>query len=245
MTMQQQRQEATNLNNSAAIFLQIERPNDAMRALRRAALALQEAAITSSIKSTTPMGPDSTRQQGMFIIRPVEMHLKQTPSGSTPRDETLQPIYDRALTVSNSCQDDEVISATVLYNMALLHHLRGLDQGKSVSLDKALHLYQAALAILARCDLLESTSSIITCHHSINLLHLALLNNSAQIYLQLFQRQDLDESISYMRYILDDTINSSPCCREENEEDDGDFYSFFVMSVMICSGDLLNIAPAA
>jgi hypothetical protein len=236
MTGQQQRQHATNLINDAVFFLLMERPSDATRALRQAALALQETSGTSSNNNNSLLGSDSTTQQGRSpFILPVKIRRKQ-------RDETLREcIYDRALNVSNSNQNDEVISATILYNMGLLHHLKGLDQGKCEYVNKALRLYQTALIILARCDNFLSASIC----QSINLLRLALLNNSAQIHLHLFQREGLDESLYYIRFILDNASITVLSSRDENQEDEYNCYSFFLINAMICSGDLLNIAPAA
>jgi hypothetical protein len=244
MKGQQQRQQATNLNNSAVVLLQMDRPSEAMGAWRQAASALQETSGTSSIKNSSSLGSDPIYCQGNSpLILPVMIYRTQTPT-PYPRDDSLREyIYDQALTISNSSQNDEVISATILYNVALLHHLKGIDQGKCVYLNKALRLYQTALVILARCD--DDSLSTSSIRHGITLLWLALLNNSAQIHLHLFQPECLDESLCYIRFILNDAsiINAASSSRDDNEEGDYNYYSFFFLNTMICSG--FNIAPAA
>jgi hypothetical protein len=165
----------------------------------------------------------------------VAIHPSSSRCCDSPQDEkTLQFIFDRALIVSIDEQDDGIISATILYNEALAHHVRGLlDQGKSEHYDKALQLYQAALLLV----LTRSYSSARTFCHSVDLLILALLNNSAQIQAMFFHREGVAESLDYMRCILDAIAASSH--HHKNR------YSFFYTTALFCSEHLLNVAPAA
>ena len=228
-------------------MLQMNKPCEAMRTLRQAAAVLQES-------TATPTGPDSLSprsadQAAATLVVPTIMSLKllrddvkmdsDAPLGSSscsspfPQAEAFHTIYDRALFVCNSEQDDELLSASILFNMALLHHLRGLEQNKSVNLSKASRLYETGLLILERCAF-----DSVACP-SLNLLRLALLNNSIQIHLLEFDRDGVDECLFYMQSILDDAIMKN--LEHDNHED----FSFFFSSAMMSSPDVLNLAPAA
>jgi hypothetical protein len=102
-------------------------------------------------------------------------------------DEVVS-LYNRALCVSLSTTKDTILTAdvfqyilpsTILYNMGLIHHLRGLKDGKPQELTTAFELYSVAYITLAHY--LESTrnTSILLVLGS-----LALTNNIAHIHAQ-------------------------------------------------------------
>lgn len=170
--------------------------------------------------------------------------------------------YNRALVVSPLLQDAEVMSGVILYNMGLVNHVHGIRRGLSAFVDQALRLYQTGLIIMQTCyneGIDEDNDEI---HFlSTSLVLLALLNNSAQIYSHLIQREGLSYSLGCMRRVLGSTnpAGLNPIVRriqqlqqqqqqadEQQANDEYESYSFFYMNTMVYSvADSLAFAPAA
>ena len=257
MRVDMNRRNAIALNNKAAASLQIDRPQEPMRLLRQAALELHN---SSSAVSNAPQGPPvrNTKESKQRSRHPasnesyapgLRSKMDDTPaiqsvklfnyfnqvSSSAHDDDSLQLIYTNALILSDEEEDDELIAATILYHMALIHHLYGVHNGKRTHMNEALRLYQTALVVLDRCDVLSSAACRCS---SINLLRLVLLNNSSHIFLSTYHRKGFLEMIDYMC----DIMNEQEGAGSPHEEDD---YAFFYMNALVCSQNLLNVAPAA
>ena len=67
-------------------------------------------------------------------------------------------------------------SAVILFNLAILHHMEGIAQGRMMLMDKAHQMYQASLKLLSQQDLSHNDTVL--------LLHLAANNNLSQIELE-------------------------------------------------------------
>jgi hypothetical protein len=89
-------------------------------------------------------------------------------------------VYDHGIMLSEnrSADTDETLSlysiAIILFNSALASHTEGTALGQVKSLMKASALYGLVVKLLARCTMLEDTSSTV--------LTLLALNNKAQIH---------------------------------------------------------------
>jgi len=140
-----------------------------------------------------------------------------------PSSQSYLAMYDRALLISNHEQDRETVTACILYNMALANHARGLRYGRSSLLARALQLYKMSL------DVLHPTSS------GLDLLCLACFNNAAQIYSQLFHRDEMRQCLECMRQILGNVQGIR----------DNDDYVLFYLNAMLYIGEELSLAPAA
>lgn len=91
-----------------------------------------------------------------------------------------------------SSKDLELLTAILLFNMALVHHLRGLDCGKSQGkhMDRAKSLYHWAIDLVQGLDLIDAT------------LWLALANNLAAVSLEAFDYTTLEGCLQWIETIL-------------------------------------------
>jgi hypothetical protein len=160
-------------------------------------------------------------------------------SGSDPveiqLDSTFLAVYDRALVVDlDTIQpDDTRLSAVILFNMALLHHSRGLKHSNGDSLDRASRLYWFAIGIL---QMYHAPSAN-------DLLLLALYNNVAHIDSYLFRIEQMKESLEQMRDLLRPPSGSgSGIGGPPIEEDD---YNLFAVNAMYGRETSFRVAPAA
>jgi hypothetical protein len=121
-------------------------------------------------------------------------------------NEEFLSFYDRALYVENAhCLQLEVLSSIILYNMGLMHHIRGLSNGQSDFLDQAYRLYRIS------ADVLEKNESV-----EVNpLLLLALFNNMAHIAATLLRAGEMQSSLQNVKSVL---FNDGYCIDEEDFE---------------------------
>jgi hypothetical protein len=148
------------------------------------------------------------------------------------KDNSLLSLYNHALLVSLNEQDQELISAVVLYNMALVNHCRAIERGISSLLQIALELYEMALGIVSQDQ--ECTQS----QHEHNLLYMAILNNMAKIHADLFAVDEMRHCINSLRKILSVLHHEGCCCIDESD------FTFFFMNAMLNLEDPF-LAPAA
>jgi hypothetical protein len=135
-------------------------------------------------------------------------------------------MYDRALFVQchHFHAKPEVLSAIILFNMGLMHHIRG-SHGVTKFLEDAYHLYQISLCILDRNDAFDVDP----------LLYLALRNNMAHISSSLSMAEKMLEELC----ALQDTIASE--CDYVDEED----LQIFYVNVLCGLSAIPTVAPAA
>jgi hypothetical protein len=95
----------------------------------------------------------------------------------------------RMLTAPGDCfshdllQDGTIRSAIVVYNLALVYHLQGFNKASQVALQKAKHLYEHSYQLLV--NTMSSFGGEPTGNASVDLLVMALMNNLAEISLEM------------------------------------------------------------
>lgn len=174
-------------------------------------------------------GPDAMMEavQARSSIRPVPVLDDILLQQSIAKEECALCIYDQALLVSLEEQDGEVITSVILYNMALVNHNRGIHRGRTSFLSKALRLYKMSLDILLKSDCRS---------HSIDILLLALFNNAAQIYSQLFDLEEMRQCLDCMREVL---------ASDPQESSESDQLGVFFLNTIFYPGEEFTLAPAA
>jgi hypothetical protein len=144
-------------------------------------------------------------------------------------DKGLLAIYDRALIFDDSFTNDrpppQVVSAVIIYNMGLMHHIQGVHLGLSKFFSRAYQFYQISLDVLEKDGLHDKVDPLIS---------LALFNNMAHAADYLFRADDMRNAFESMRSIL---TTDGDCL------DDQDYDIFYINS--ICSPTIPNLAPAA
>ena len=125
-------------------------------------------------------------------------------------------------------------AAILLYNMGLCCHLKGLQTGRSESLDKAYRLYTGALHTLENTFELKISSDEVSC------LIVALSNNCGHIKELLFDIEQAKHFFSVLKTTLDTTSMSAT--RKFCEVD----YGSLCLSIVLQSQFLpFAFAPAA
>jgi tetratricopeptide (TPR) repeat protein len=233
------------LNNVAVAFVQSGRIQEAMELFQIALSILRDQlhgnpdsesqqgqdpqsnettlADSSGVANVSSSATDAERRGALNLTGsdPVVIHL----------ESTFLAAYDRALVINNeSAQlDDLKLSAVILFNMALLHHSRGLRSTNGDSLDRASRLYCFALGILEM-------------HHTPtanDLLWLALYNNLAHIDSYLFRIDSMKASLEQIRTLLRPLFDED--CNPIEEDD----YNLFSVNAMYGRETSFKVAPAA
>lgn len=238
---------ASSLNNSAIMYLQAGKSHEAMELLQIALSKLRDQFMECEdseweshsenddpIEETTSSHEDRwmkcdqqsteapTKALNVFSSIPVWM----------PQDTSFLIFYDRALLVDTNspCHDSELLSAVILFNMALLHHSRGVSYCKTDSLELASRLYRIALDILRKEVDLGSNY----------LLLMAIFNNMAHIDSHLFRMEEMKKSLEEIRaIIMSDVIDADEISLDEDD------YAIFFMNSMFGNEKELAVAPAA
>jgi hypothetical protein len=143
-------------------------------------------------------------------------------------------IYNRAFVLPR--QSDRLLShhshaetsAVLLFNTALTFHRGGLETGRSKVLLKALLLYKKALQV--------TEYSLQQNYSSLAVVFLALTNNMAQIYVDLFDRDGLQRSRFMLRSVFD-WVGPTRMDRSE--------YLFFNLNLMLLEKQNFLLAPCA
>lgn len=114
-------------------------------------------------------------------------------------------IFDRALTITGtdpsalaSMVGQNSLAVVVLYNMGLIHQLRGLRhlKGQKNCFIKAMQIYKMALSVLGRCS--ESIGG----EDLASFLYLAVLNNMGHIHSHFCETQQAHQCLDRIRCIL-------------------------------------------
>jgi hypothetical protein len=214
---------------------------------RRRAEVRHPLALDASLHATTTR-PHKVAGTTTNSINPYSV-LSSALSRSTAaqdhhHDASFLTLYDRAFLVDtkaaatadhNDDDDDDIVNAdlgpclllaVVLYNMALLHHTSGLDQGQASYLTSARQLYQLALGIVQPLA------------HPPSLLWLALCNNVAHIDSYLVRVADMKHHLQQMSRVLQ-------CDDWPDLDYDDDDYMIFYLNAMFGEENNLVVAPAA
>jgi hypothetical protein len=208
--------------------------SDALPNRRLRAEARHPYALDASLSATTTT---TFKVAGMKSINPYSVLSSKLTHSSAQHDHhhdaSFLTLYDRAFLVDTKASADDLdpclLLAVVLYNMALLHHTRGLDQGQASYLTSARQLYQLALGIVQQ-PLAE---------HPPSLLWLALCNNVAYIDSYLLRVSDMKHHLQQMSRVL--RCDDLP----DLDETDDDDYMIFYLNAMFGEEDNLVVAPAA
>jgi tetratricopeptide (TPR) repeat protein len=238
---------ASSLNNSAIMYLQAGKSHEAMELLQIALSKLRDQFMESEESDWDSQCDDDEPIQES-IERNDDQWMKcnqestEVPSKAfnvfssipvwMPQDTSFLIFYDRALLVDTNspCHDSELLSAVILFNMALLHHSRGVSYCKTDSLELASRLYRIALDILQKEVDLGSNY----------LLLMAIFNNLAHIDSHLFRMEEMKKSLEEIRTILmSDVIDADDISLDEDD------YAIFFMNSMFGNEKELAVAPAA
>jgi hypothetical protein len=216
-------------------------PNHRRRAEARHPYALDPSLHAAT---TTTTGPHKLAGTTTCSINPYSVltGIRLSSAAHDHHDSSFLTLYDRAFLVDTKAttaehddDDDDLVHADldpslllagVLYNMALLHHKRGLDQGQASHLTSARQLYQLALGIVQPLA------------HPPSLLWLALCNNVACIDSYLLCVPDMKHYLQQMSRVLrcDDLLDL---------DDDDDDFMIFYLNAMFGEENNLLVAPAA
>lgn len=119
-------------------------------------------------------------------------------SNSLVADQIGSFVYGQALLLSTECCVNPLLhefchreSSVIMFNLALVHHWRGMRYGLISLLPKALRLYEMSYSLIRHGAAFETTY-----------LHLALLNNRGQIHHELIEYDDADKCFKNLKDIL-------------------------------------------
>jgi hypothetical protein len=143
-----------------------------------------------------------------------------------PSDCNFLCIYKNAIAIAPEATNIEVVSATVMYNLGLVNHGRGLQRSNSKLIKRACKLYRIALSVL-----MQSSLPCI----GLAILSMALLNNLAHIYSYSYEMSSMNECLRCLRNTLDYV---------EQAEGDNEAYSVFLVN-SICADKIAICAAAA
>jgi hypothetical protein len=162
--------------------------------------------------------------QSIVILSDAALHR------SKDFDQSIVALYDRAFFIaSDENADEESLSCVLLYNMALVNHLYGIEKGDQTSLITALKLYQMSLKIALQNYIFPLDADVLI---------IALYNNMAHIHSHQFSIAETRSAMNEMSLFLESEHTASLI----NEDD----YALFYLNVMVFHGKFsLNSAPAA
>jgi tetratricopeptide (TPR) repeat protein len=167
---------------------------DATMLLGRALRRIKERMLDSETElHQPPTDADEPDEADDFTLRSylVELDMEGT-------ELSVFSLYNRALVLVGSDNDtvcsprnEATVSGVLLFNMALCYHIQGLGRPEDHhKLEKALQFYQAA-------------ASIIGLNHNLcgadRLIYLAIYNNQAQIFSNLFCEEEVQQCLSWLQ----------------------------------------------
>jgi tetratricopeptide (TPR) repeat protein len=171
-----------------------------------------------------------------FEVPVLSMELTQVDASMGCVHQAL-PLYNRALVLSYKAEREEV-AAVVLFNLALIHHIRGISLRMSGHLENALKLYELAIKILQRHS--GSMEELLVDE----LLVFAIFFNLGHAQALLFCHAEASTSFDFLRHVLRKCDNTNTGSRGTYALQDDDLY-FFFFNTMLVHGELLTLAPAA
>jgi hypothetical protein len=162
--------------------------------------------------------------QSIAILSDAALHE------SKDLDQSILSLYDRAFFIDNDENaEQDSVSSVLVYNLALVNHLYGIERNNQTYLTKALKLYHVSLMIGLQID-----SALLDA----DVLIMALYNNIAHIHFHQFRIAETRSSMGEMSLILE-SEHTSPLLNEDD-------YSLFYWNAIFSQGILnLNSAPAA
>ena len=128
-----------------------------------------------------------------------------------------------------SAEAENVVSASLLYNIGLALHKKGLAAGSSQDLQLALNMYRKAGSLVQFTDQ-ERTGQTL-------LVFLAILNNMAHIYAEMMDIKQMGDCIDAIKMMLE----CDECHATLGESE----YIFFVWSSFLIPEEHVWLSPAA
>lgn len=169
--------------------------------------------------------PSSVSHDQVTTLLSVRLPRQSLCSSSSSQAEVYLQIYDSAFLLEKEETDGYVITSTILWNMALANHRRGIRLSLCSFLERALQMYKISLHLLSKSDN----------GYLYSILILGIYNNMAQVYSQLFHVGELVECIECLRKAI-----AKLEFDEENED-----HTFFFLNVVFYLERELTLAPAA
>lgn len=218
------------LNNTAVAHIQRGYYDHAIGNLTIAVTLLLQA-NNGPIHTSPSCGSVEFRRDPALPIKRLH-RVKIGSSTATNKDVhiTLGSMYCRAFLLSHipalplPAVNYNLLVCVVLYNLALVNHLSGVNYGARAGLTKALRLYESVLNII------HQNPRGIDMYH----LTLAVTQNMGQIHSYLFQRNEATACFDCLRQLLSNENRLIP---------DDDFAMFFVSAMF--QAQELHLAPAA
>jgi hypothetical protein len=256
-----QRQVCSNLNNLGAVCIENGDFPQAMHFLR---LALQQAKteVTYSYpqKQASPSDSgagDQSQQLGDLLSTSTKQCLSSQPVSDNHDSEdapdthlfggSTRFVYSRSMrmsTASGDCfshdsfQDGTIRSAIIVYNVALVFHLKGFNEASQAALQKAKHQYESSYQLLE--ETISSFGGGPTGNASIDLLVMALMNNLAEISLEMSGYYDVTRAM--FEHLLQFAVSTGYIGYGDEE------VSTFMQqesSYFLLNATILGLAPAA
>ena len=173
----------------------------------------------------------------IFSVDASVLWLHKGSEMATCNHQVAEPfLYKRLFLISENEQSRDLVSAVILYNLAVLSHMRSLQGSSSYLLTSAIRLYLLALEMAK-----------IFCHENGSkqtlLLSLAIANNLGEIYWeQACDLQEAEKCFTLARKVLKylDAVEMGETDMVDDEE-----YAFFSLNVMVRGVGKVIAATAA
>jgi tetratricopeptide (TPR) repeat protein len=224
MASSRENQTAISLNNQGASLI------DAGRALE--AITILNSALKSFQQLILSRPPQDASVVVLGHCSLDEMMSKNAACVTKGSDTNSGFVHRRSMHVQEdklTKVHSEVYAAAIVFNLALAHHLTGENSCNPLFLQKAVKLYERALALAQTEDYIGDDSV---------LFHLAIINNLGQVYKELKRNmlagKCFHQLLSLLMYFLD--------CSEDGTSSYEEFFSN-VSHLIFPSGSV--VAPAA
>lgn len=162
---------------------------------------------------------------------------------SDTQGDTVFSMYNKVFLLMAIDAPQVAKALVILYNMALTHHLLGLQTGKSHFLQQALRLYGKAEAIF-RSDVPPALRS------ETQILQMATYNNMGHIFSRMLDFQSATVALERLRSIMNNRLQLQEQQRPSTMEHPTSFaetldFSFFMEAIVMSGNLFLIMAPAA
>jgi tetratricopeptide (TPR) repeat protein len=226
MASSQENQTVISMNNQGASLIDAGRALDAITILNSALMSFQQLILSRPHQDAfVVLGRECSLDEMMSKHAACVTKGSDTNSGFVHR-RSIHVQEDKLSNVHSA----EVFAAAIVFNLALAHHLTGENSNDPVLLQKAVKLYEHALALAQRSEDSIGDGSV--------LFHLAILNNLGQLYKELKRNvlagKFFHQLLSMLMYLLD-----------RSEDDTSSYEEFFSNVSHLIFPSCSAAAPAA
>ena len=230
-----------NLNNRAVTLLRHGQQKRSLDSFRLALQVFQElqAAQSDTIAEEGGRGDAGEhdtasiqqQQQGSLLnvdgdfLHVQSVEIKMQLEGSDDPEDAYLHLFNRALVLTrNAVKHQDAIVASVLYNLALVSHLRGVQTRSQARYSTSLKLYRMAYEIIQSHD----DQSIFE-----DILILALVNNLGHIQSRLGQSEEARRQNNFLRVAIgmappDGTDDDDEVMAYSPQVDEQDYFFFYL-----------------